>query len=183
MGRKPSISREKIINTAEEIVANQGISHLTIENIAQKLDITKGGVQYSFDSKDSIIEAMIERWYAGFDKNMKNNLKLPATPENYIKAHIETTRKMQAENKKAAALMAAFMDNYKFRKLIKNWYKPRIEFLKKCTGKNGKKLTLAFMACEGMYLLSNFGFNNATIKEWNNVFSDINAYLIKGEQP
>lgn len=62
MGRQRSIDRDKVLDTAEEIVATQGAAGLTIDAVAKAMGISKGGVQYCFGSKDALIDAMFDRW-------------------------------------------------------------------------------------------------------------------------
>lgn len=67
MGRQRSINRDKVLDAAEEIVANQGAAGLTIDSVAKAMGISKGGVQYCFGSKDALIDAMFERWGKAYD--------------------------------------------------------------------------------------------------------------------
>ena len=67
MGRPPKISRDGLLDVAEEIVRSRGGGALTIGALAQAAGISKGGVQYSFASKDAIIRGLIGRWTSQFD--------------------------------------------------------------------------------------------------------------------
>ena len=62
MGRKQTISRETLLDLAEEIVRHDGAGALTIGSLAEAGGISKGGVQYSFASKDEIVTGIIDRW-------------------------------------------------------------------------------------------------------------------------
>ncbi|VEA73956.1 Bacterial regulatory proteins, tetR family [Serratia rubidaea] len=48
MGRQRSIDRDRVLDAAEEIIATQGASGLTIDSVAKAMGISKGGVQYCF---------------------------------------------------------------------------------------------------------------------------------------
>ncbi|VTR29388.1 Uncharacterised protein [Serratia fonticola] len=62
MGRQRSIDRDKVLDTAEEIVATQGAAGLTIDSVPKPWGSPRGGVQYCFGSKDALIDAMFDRW-------------------------------------------------------------------------------------------------------------------------
>ena len=61
-GRPRTIDRDKVLDAAEAVVQRTGASGLTIDAVAREAGITKGGVQYCFGSKDSLINAMLQRW-------------------------------------------------------------------------------------------------------------------------
>jgi AcrR family transcriptional regulator len=51
MGRKPTITRDGLLDVAEELVREQGGSALTIGALAKAAGISKGGVQYSLPTE------------------------------------------------------------------------------------------------------------------------------------
>lgn len=54
-------TREKIIDAAMAIVAEQGVLRLTLDEAAKVAGLSKGGVLYHFKTKDDLIRAMVER--------------------------------------------------------------------------------------------------------------------------
>ena len=60
MGRQRTIDREKLLEAIFDIVMEQGAAALTIDTVAKKMGISKGGVQYCFNSKEAMIDAMFE---------------------------------------------------------------------------------------------------------------------------
>nr|WP_272214455.1 TetR/AcrR family transcriptional regulator [Marinicella sp. W31]MDC2880065.1 TetR/AcrR family transcriptional regulator [Marinicella sp. W31] len=67
MGRKPTISRDGLLTIAEDIVNTEGPQALTIDALAKAAGISKGGVQYSFSSKDELVKGLVDRWTTQFD--------------------------------------------------------------------------------------------------------------------
>lgn len=47
--------REQIIRATREIIANDGLEHVTIARIATEADVSRGVVTYHFDSKEEIL--------------------------------------------------------------------------------------------------------------------------------
>lgn len=112
MGRKPTITCEGLIELAEEIVRGEGAAGLTIDALAKRAGISKGGVQYSFSSKDDLIRALIERWTHQFDALLGAMDDVP--PADLVRKYIHVMRGSQAAmNAKMAGLMIAYIQNRK----------------------------------------------------------------------
>ncbi|VWD13935.1 TetR family regulatory protein [Burkholderia lata] len=56
-----SSSRDRLLDAAAELVANQGIQNLTIEAVAAAAKVTKAGLVYHFKTRDDLLAALIER--------------------------------------------------------------------------------------------------------------------------
>lgn len=180
MGRKASINADKILDIAEALIIEKGAAYLTFENIARELGITKGGVQYSFASKDAIIEKLINRWNELFDTEMTKHMPDNPTPAEYIRAHIKATQVIDKTYNKGASLMAALLDNSKFKEISRDWYQKRFKALAALSGTEKKRLQVAFWACEGVFLLSSFGLGVDAAGEWDEIFTTIdNTLLLK----
>jgi AcrR family transcriptional regulator len=58
-GRKSS--REKILDAAAELVREIGSGRLTLDAVAERAGLSKGGLLYNFRTKDALLQAMIQR--------------------------------------------------------------------------------------------------------------------------
>ena len=54
-------SREKILDAAAELVREIGSGRLTLDAVAERAGLSKGGLLYNFKSKDALMQAMIQR--------------------------------------------------------------------------------------------------------------------------
>lgn len=54
---------DKILNALQELLASKDMKTISISEIAQAAGMGKGSIYYYFPSKDSILEALIERTY------------------------------------------------------------------------------------------------------------------------
>ena len=57
------LKREKILDSLQELLRKQDIQNISVSDIAKNADIGKGSIYYYFPSKDSIVDALIERNY------------------------------------------------------------------------------------------------------------------------
>lgn len=67
--------RDLILDTMEEIMTDNKATSATVSDIAKKAGIAKGSVYYYFESKDQIIDAVIERAYSNAIEDSKKMLK------------------------------------------------------------------------------------------------------------
>jgi AcrR family transcriptional regulator len=68
MASKPARdTRAQLLDAAEAVVAQQGARNLTLDAVAARSGISKGGLLYHFRSKEDLAAAMIERSIAWFD--------------------------------------------------------------------------------------------------------------------
>ncbi len=56
-----SICKDAVLDAAEAIVSESGAGHLTLDRVAERAGISKGGLMYSFPSKAALLQAMIGR--------------------------------------------------------------------------------------------------------------------------
>ncbi len=53
--------RENLIDAAEAIVTEQGVGELTLERVAARAGVTKGGLIYHYKTRDALLQALVER--------------------------------------------------------------------------------------------------------------------------
>jgi AcrR family transcriptional regulator len=177
MGRRKLIDREALLDAAEEIVRTRGAAALTIDAVAKALGITKGGVQYSFGTKDALIEAMFERWGTSYALQFQEIAGADPDPLTAVRAHVEATRRSDVpSNSKAASLMAGLLQAPEHLESTREWYRSRIAGLDTTT-EEGRRARLAFLATEGAFALRFFGLLAMDEEEWASIFDDIASIL------
>lgn len=182
MGRQRSIDRDKVLDMAEEIVANQGAAGLTIDSVAKAMGISKGGVQYCFGSKDALIDAMFERWGKAYDTVFDAIAGENPSATTAVQAHMQATRSSdQASSAKAAGLMATLIQTPEHLNSTREWYRSRIVGLD-LTTEEGRRARLAFLATEGAFMLRFFGLMDIGQQEWDAMFADMQALVLAQSQ-
>ncbi|QPC43774.1 TetR/AcrR family transcriptional regulator [Kaustia mangrovi] len=87
---RPS-SRLQILDAAETVVFEVGANHLTLEAVADRAGISKGGLLYHFPTKEALLQAMLRRFIEEHHAR-RNELcaRLPCTPDAQFRALIAT---------------------------------------------------------------------------------------------
>ena len=158
MGRKPTITRNLLLDIAEDIVRSDGAKGLTIEALARSAGVSKGGVQYSFASKDDLVRALIERWINQFDEMLKEDE--PTTAVTFVHRYIQAMRASpEAMDAKMAGLMIANMGSSGNLREVREWYHAMFERLGAGTP-DERAARVAFLAVEGLFLLRIVGVDD-----------------------
>ena len=114
-------TKEAIIDAAEDAVIEVGASHLTLDAVAERAGISKGGLLYHFPNKDALLNAMLERLFADYQTRRAAVLEsLPDSPGRELRAHIlvglseDEIEKRSRSRKVASAIIAAAANDPKF---------------------------------------------------------------------
>jgi AcrR family transcriptional regulator len=146
LGRRPTITREGLLEIAEGIVRCDGAAGLTIDALAKAASISKGGVQYSFSSKDDLVRALIERWTDQFDALLGEAEDV--LPADLIRKYVKVMRSSQAAmNAKMAGLIIGTSD--------------------------AQAARVALLAIEGLFLLRITGIDEDG--EWSAFLDDVES--------
>ena len=173
MGRRPTVTRERLLDIAEELVRTSGGAALTIGGLAQAAGISKGGVQYSFASKDDLVRSLIDRWTSQFEALLGDD---PADdPINFVRRYIAATRtSQQAMNAKMAGLLVSQLENPVDLQETRDWYHGIFDRLSG-TSPETRAARVAFLAIEGLFLMRINGIDEEGA--WTKFLDDVEAGL------
>lgn len=54
-------TRDRILDALESLLLEKGMSHVTLESVAAKAGVSKGGLLYHFKSKDALLAGLVRR--------------------------------------------------------------------------------------------------------------------------
>jgi AcrR family transcriptional regulator len=74
----------EILNAAEEVFAKKGIANARMDDIAQQTRFSKGTLYIYFESKESLIIAILERMFAGAFKRLEKRAASESSAENAL---------------------------------------------------------------------------------------------------
>jgi len=119
--------KDAILDSAENVVIEEGAAKLTLDAVAEKAGLSKGGVLYHFPSKEALLTAMMERLIQRGD--LRRQDMLAATPEGpgqRLKADI--TSLLLSEEQKSelcAGLLAAVAIEPKLMEMARAFHQRR----------------------------------------------------------
>lgn len=71
MAKKRHNSREAILDAAEELASEVGANHMSLDAVAARAGLSKGGVLYQFPSKVALLQGMLERYVQRLEASPK----------------------------------------------------------------------------------------------------------------
>jgi len=100
-----SDTRHRLLDAAAQIVAQSGAANLTLDAVAEKAGLSKGGVLYHFPTKRDLLTGMLERLMAEFQQRTE---ALAADGQaSLLHAHIETVLNRPAGEQAASLAILA----------------------------------------------------------------------------
>lgn len=85
-------TRVRILDAARELLAEAGLSAFTLDAVARRAGVSKGGVFYHFASKEVLVSGLVDRYIQLFETRLHETLaREPAGPGRFARALIRTT--------------------------------------------------------------------------------------------
>lgn len=81
-------TRRSVLAAAAEIVVRKGASKLTLDAVAERCGLSKGGILHHFATKDSLIAAMIEDVAVQFEADLQRNMQGEHGPGSFARAFL-----------------------------------------------------------------------------------------------
>lgn len=149
-GHRPS-SREKILAAAAELAEVVGPGNLSLDAVAQRAGVSKGGLLYNFPTKAKLMQGLVEQYLKIFE----NTLAAKATgedgqPNNRLAAYIELSAEECLHSQPSAAgVLAALSEDPDFLNPVRDFKRNLLDRLKAETP-DAAKLIVAFLVIEGL---------------------------------
>lgn len=176
--KKRSSSRERILDAAAELVRELGAAKLTLEAVAERADLSKGGLLYNFPSKDALLQGMVERIVAAAQVEKEQQLRIFAGHRNATaRASIETALRIR-ENIKGIdnGILAASAENPKLLESVRAAIADQWKELKESSD-DLNAAAVAWLAIEGLSNLEMHELSPLTVTDRRKVIAAIRSSL------
>jgi AcrR family transcriptional regulator len=168
--RKKEIDRDRILDAAESVILDSGGRTFTLDAVAERAGISKGGLVYSFATKDGLVCAALEREVSRFQDAVRQRLgDKPVDPFEMVLAHIEEALdEDDATTRKAAFLVTALVHAPDMMEPARRYYRTLLDPLL-CKSGDAHDVRHALLAIEGLFLLRGLGFVEFSAEEHRSV--------------
>jgi AcrR family transcriptional regulator len=168
--RKKEIDRDRILDAAEAVILESGGQNFTLDAVAERAGISKGGLVYTFATKDELVYATLEREVAHFQEAVGRRLGGgPSGPVERVLAHIEEAlEEDDASTQKAAFLVTALVHAPEMLEPIRRYYRALLDPLRSKSGEF-QEVRQALLAVEGIFLLRGLGLVEFSADELKSV--------------
>jgi AcrR family transcriptional regulator len=170
LARKKEIDRDRILDAAEAVILASGGRRFTLDAVAARAGISKGGLVYSFATKDDLVHAALEREMARFREAVRRRVGGgPTGPVELVLAHIEEVLdEDDAATQKAAFLVTALVHAPDMLEPVRRYYRLLLDPLRSQDG-DMREVRHALLAVEGIFLLRGLGFVEVSADEQKSI--------------
>lgn len=167
-------SYEAIVRAAEAVVIEAGASHMTLDAVAAKAGVSKGGLLHHFPTKVALLEAMIKRLIDLRRKSRNEIWKgLPDSPTRGLKAFMLSTLLRDKESDQVGApLLAALAHNPKLAEPVREAIKMAFSEIIS-PGVKFEKAALLALAADGLLLQEILSISPFTDEQRNMVIEEL----------
>jgi AcrR family transcriptional regulator len=152
------------------VILESGGQSFTLDAVAERAGISKGGLVYSFATKDGLVYAALEREVARFQEAVGRRLGGgPIGPAELVLAHIEEAlEEDDASTQMAAFLVTALVHAPEMLEPVRRYYRALLDPLRS-KGGDMHEVRHALLAVEGIFLLRGLGFVEVSAEEHRSV--------------
>jgi len=179
MSPRPS-SKVVMLDAAEAIVLESGARHMTLDAVAARAGVSKGGLLYHFPAKEALLRAMLERFSKQIDETRKQKGKgLKEGPGREIKAFILSSADRDPKRDQiGSALLAAVAHDPKLLQPARDDFRRRLTEFMQC-GLNFKRAAVIFFAVHGLVLSELLSLSSLSTKERHELVEEL-LHLAEG---
>jgi AcrR family transcriptional regulator len=156
-----SATREILLQAASQVVLDKGVDSLTLDAVAQKAGVSKGGLLYHFPNKDALVESMVEHLIQEFERVLQTEFDqddAPGTPGQWVRAYIRATLRFSKLSLALIARLSSIAANspklVEVIKVYEQQWRQRIE----TSGIDPTKATIIQLAIDGLWFAEVFQF-------------------------
>jgi AcrR family transcriptional regulator len=179
MARTRNIDPDRILDAAGAVVMKHGAQALTLDMVAAAAGISKGGLTYTFPSKEALLSALLDRDVERFRARLEalpEERPVRPYPELRIMLEVFRTKASSAAKRKVGPILAASMHAPGSLKSTRSYLKWMLQKFSPET-ESGRRARLVFFAAQGLFLLQGFKLLPFTETIRRSVVADFERFL------
>ena len=179
---RSSNTRETLLDAAEAVVLASGAVHLTLDAVAERAGVSKGGLLYNFRSKDALLQAMVDRNMHRLRQDHAAALAgHPASPGGELKAfaRMAAQRTLCSEKRLGGALLAASAQDPRLLEPVHRFHRWRLEMVDNAArdGLPFERTALASLALDGLCMLEMLGLSPYTDEQRRRILDELVRFI------
>lgn len=162
-------TRERILLCARQITMEQGATNLTIDSVAERSGLSKGGVLYHFPSKKALMSAMIQQYADLLESRLQQGMRRhkeafdPLLP-GYASWFTSFSKNDQGSRSWGSSLFAVHSFDPKLLEPLAAWYQQLAERVRS-SPVQFEDAAIIILALEGLFYLKLFDLDALTSEE------------------
>ncbi|TDT32585.1 regulatory TetR family protein [Naumannella halotolerans] len=164
---RPPAARDKVLQAFAELVAAEGEQVATLDAVAERAGVSKGGLLYHFGSREALLDGLLEKLLAYGEEDLQ---QMAADPDGPVTYYLRTSARSpggfndfylaasRISGPNAERARGALMQ------LERGWYDALLE----ATGDPAVATTLLLLG-DGLYLKALRGQQDLAVENWKQI--------------
>ncbi|MDR6433496.1 TetR/AcrR family transcriptional regulator [Brucella pseudogrignonensis] len=180
MARPREIDHDRVLDAAEAVMVESEGRGFTLDAVAERAGVSKGGLVYAFASKDELIAAALARELHRFTVcwNAKAD-PVDTSPIAMLNAYVAEIQSQEETHLRTASLLMTALSNApEVSEPARKFYRSVFTHFDGST-QRGRDIRQAILAIEGLFFLRGLGLIDPDHEEWLSVVNHAEATLRK----
>jgi AcrR family transcriptional regulator len=176
--RSRPVARERILEAAIGIAKDLGPAHVTLEAVAERAAISKGGLLYHFPTKHALLVALLERHLAETDAVLGAAETAEAGTGGVAAAFVAAYRREYCDKRmpQPGGILPVLAENPSLLDPVREHNRRLLERIRR-TAAEPELALIAFLAVEGLRALDLFETNPVSAEERERTLDRLSALL------
>lgn len=177
MARHKKLDRNALLDAAEMLVRERGSHALSLANVAETANVSKGGIQSNFGTRENLINALLERWEDTLQNAVVTISDQAAPSVSELDIQIQASRLAYNQNPDHyKAMMILVTQSDELRSRSRDWFRDRLSKVEKnkLTSRNDK---LKLLLNEAMIAIHALDLASLSEPEWKYLLEDLDAIM------
>lgn len=171
-------TRHKILKAAAELAGTEGSAHLSLDAVAARAGVSKGGLLYNFPTKAALLKALVQDHIESFDQALEERVGVgqgrPVVAE-YFRLAVEELEKTRQP---PSGLLAALSEDPELLTPVRQFNRRLLDRMKSGSPDEASVVML-FLVLEGLRCQKLFGTEILSAEERSLVLAKLGTMLGK----
>lgn len=182
MAKKPSETKIKLLEAAAQVVREKGASQLTLEAVAEKANVSKGGLLYHYPNKSMLLAAMVTHLMESFEEAMESQIAQSESEITWLEAFVAMSfDPNHSQLVESAGILAAVANDPSLLEPLRERYKVW-QAQAEASGLDPNLATIIRLAADGLWFTELFDVSPLTDEQRSQVLDTL-LTLIKDSKP
>jgi len=167
-------SHDEILDAAQAVVLEVGAAHMTLDAVATRARVSKGGLLYHFPTKEVLLKALLKRRLRHLEEGRKTKGgEFQRGPARELKAYVlSSLSRSPKDTSIGASLLAAVAHDPKLLEPVRGDYRKRLAELIPA-GMNFERALVVALATDGLRLLELLSLSPLNTKQRKRLIGEL----------
>ncbi len=169
MAKGPSETKSKLLKAAAQVVQEKGVSQLTLEAVAEKANVSKGGLLYHYPSKSALLAAMVAHLIESFEHAIERQVSHGEGKTTWLEAYVAMSFDPDhSQLADSAGILAAVASDPSLLKPLREQYQAW-QAAAEASGLDPDLATIVRLAADGLWFTELFNVSPLTDEQRSHV--------------